>query len=186
MNYRILKDYPNYKIFEDGTVIRTEHKSKKGRFLKEKKINPHTSKNKYKMLSLHDKDGKNKQFYLHRLVFEAFFGDIPETFEIDHINGNRADCSIKNLRMCTHKQNCNNPQSIENYKRANARDKGKYDYERLCKASKVNDDMFKRTYMLLLVKHGSVSVMDLMEEGHCGYPRAMRIINSMNDISYTC
>ena len=178
--YKIIKDFPNYKIYEDGKVVRMEHTSAKGRRLKEKEIRPYTAKNKYLMISIHDKQGKQKMFYLHRLVFEAFFGKIPQGHEIDHIDGDRANCSTQNLRCCTHKQNCSNPQSLEKYKRANARNKGKYDYDRLQNArTKAKEDALNATYMMLLVNEGTdVSVMRLMEEGHCGFYRAKRVLEN--------
>ncbi len=60
---------------------------------------------------------KNKS--VHRLVWEAFNGVIPEGYEIDHINGDRKDNRLCNLRLVTHKQNCNNPIAIERYKAHN-------------------------------------------------------------------
>ncbi len=55
----------------------------------------------------------------HRIVWEAFMGEIPNGYEIDHINTIRDDNRISNLRLMTHSQNCNNPESIKNYSRGN-------------------------------------------------------------------
>ena len=49
---------------------------------------------------------------LHRIVAELF---IPNPFNykyIDHINGNKLDNRVENLRWCTQKENCNNPISV--------------------------------------------------------------------------
>lgn len=54
------------------------------------------------------KNGKPKHIRIHRLVWEAFNGKIPEGMEIDHINTIRSDCRLSNLRCVTHKENCNN------------------------------------------------------------------------------
>ena len=51
-------------------------------------------------------DGKNQ--YVHRLVWEYHFGDIPAGMEIDHINHNRADNRIENLRLVTRAENAKN------------------------------------------------------------------------------
>ena len=56
---------------------------------------------------------------VHRIVWETFNGEIPEGMEIDHINTIRDDNRLENLRLVTHKENCNNPISIENYKKRN-------------------------------------------------------------------
>jgi len=48
----------------------------------------------------------NKSRYkVHRIVWVLHFGDIPEGLEIDHINRNRSDNRIENLRLVTHSQN---------------------------------------------------------------------------------
>lgn len=53
------------------------------------------------------------------MIWEAFNGKIPEGYEIDHINTIRNDNRLENLRLFTHKENCNNPLTIENYKQSN-------------------------------------------------------------------
>ena len=72
--------------------------------------------------------------YLHRLVWEAFYGQIPHGMEIDHINTNRDDNHLDNLRMVTSKENKNNPITIEHYKISN-RNKGIVRYRREAKNS---------------------------------------------------
>ena len=57
--------------------------------------------------------------YMHKIIWEAFKGKIPEGYEIDHINTIRNDNRLENLRLVTHKENCNNPLSIEHYKQHN-------------------------------------------------------------------
>ena len=49
----------------------------------------------------------SKRYLLHRLAWFYVHGQMPVD-EIDHINGNRADNRIVNLRLATHKQNCEN------------------------------------------------------------------------------
>lgn len=44
----------------------------------------------------------------HRLVYEYFNGKIPQGMEIDHINGDRSDNRIENLRLVTKDTNCRN------------------------------------------------------------------------------
>ena len=47
--------------------------------------------------------------YVHRIVYEAFIGQIPKGMEVEHINTIRNDNRLENLRLCTHKENMNNP-----------------------------------------------------------------------------
>jgi hypothetical protein len=48
-----------------------------------------------------------KQYKFHRLAWLYVYGQFPDC-EIDHVNGNRADNRIENLRLATSKQNKEN------------------------------------------------------------------------------
>lgn len=61
---------------------------------------------------------KGKTIPSHRIVYECFYGIIPENLEIDHIDGNHSNNKIENLRACTHKENCKNPITIQRYREA--------------------------------------------------------------------
>lgn len=47
----------------------------------------------------------NHIYSIHRLVYEAFNGPIPEHMYIDHIDGNRANNALDNLRLVTQSDN---------------------------------------------------------------------------------
>lgn len=180
MDHAKLEDYPDYKIYKNGKIVRIRKKSKNGNTLKRRVISPTKTKNGYRTVRLYNKDGVMKQFYLHRLIWEAFNGEIPEGYEIDHLGGDRSDNYLIRLRMVSHKDNCNNPKSIERYKKANALEKGKFNREKMMAAQgKRNHDRLVRTYKRLVKKHGSCGIWMLMNEGHCGYPRAKRIVSEM-------
>ena len=50
-----------------------------------------------------------KTCYIHRLVAEAFIPNPLGATEVDHIDGNRSNNRIENLRWVSHKENLNNP-----------------------------------------------------------------------------
>ena len=49
--------------------------------------------------------GRNKTYYLHVLMATAFI-DNPNNYKVvNHINGNKTDCSLDNLQWCSQNQN---------------------------------------------------------------------------------
>ena len=50
-------------------------------------------------------NGKHKSEYIHRFIWQAFNGPIPNGFEIDHIDNNPANNRLYNLRLLTNVEN---------------------------------------------------------------------------------
>ena len=59
------------------------------------------------------KNSKVKNYFVHRLVAEAFISNPNDLPFIDHINTIRDDNRVENLRWCSQKENCNNPLTRE-------------------------------------------------------------------------
>ena len=59
------------------------------------------------------KDTERNMFRVHRAIYETFIGEIPDGYEIDHINTKRDDNRLENLRAVTKKENMNNPLTIK-------------------------------------------------------------------------
>ena len=182
MRFGIISDCPNYEVYEDGTVIRKEHTSFNGYNLKRTKITPYKAKNNYLMVCLHDRFGNRRNYYLHRLVWEAFYGDIPKGLEVSHEDCNRQNCKLDNLSLKSHSANCRNPHSIRHYKDANALCKGKFNREKMERAkSKENKERLKREYMSIKTQGRSVGVYQFMREAHCNYYTALKIFNEISE-----
>ena len=93
-----IEGYENYLIFEDGSVY--SNKSKK--YLKGND-NGHG----YLKVQL-CKNGKPKDFYIHRLVALHYISNPHNYSEIDHIDRDRLNNSIDNLRWVSRSQNQQN------------------------------------------------------------------------------
>ena len=93
--YYIHPVFTNYAASKEGKVINI----KTGR--KMKMCKNHAG---YYRFGLQYKK-RRKTYFLHRFVFEAVKGLIPEGFEIDHRNEVKTDNRINNLQLLTHQQN---------------------------------------------------------------------------------
>jgi len=91
----MLKDYPNYDVDENGVVINL----KTGKILKS-----FSDTTGYHQVNL-CKDGKRKRHQVHRLVAEKYLQNFSPTLEVDHIDRNRKNNLLSNLRIVTHQQN---------------------------------------------------------------------------------
>jgi hypothetical protein len=50
----------------------------------------------------------NLQYRMHRIIWAYHYSAIPNNLQIDHIDGNKANNKIENLRLATHSQNKSN------------------------------------------------------------------------------
>ena len=75
--------------------------------------------NGYLCVGLQMDKGVYKKTRVHRMVAMTFleFQRTEERNEVDHINGNKSDNSVDNLRWCTHKENMNNPVTVRKIRR---------------------------------------------------------------------
>ena len=84
-------------------------------FLKGKPKKPYPNSKGYLRARLH-KSKKGKNYFIHRLVAEAFIPNPNNLPCIDHIDRNYLNNSADNLRWCTQKENMNNPLTREHNK----------------------------------------------------------------------
>lgn len=64
------------------------------------------------------KNNKDKRYFIHRLVAEAFISDKPvgcERYEINHKDCNRKNNNVENLEWCTHTENVRHSAKLGNY-----------------------------------------------------------------------
>lgn len=74
--------------------------------VKEKILKPQINRTGYYIVAL-CKNSIVKKYQVHRLVWEAFNGQIPEGYEINHLDERPVNNRLENLNLVTHKENCN-------------------------------------------------------------------------------
>lgn len=96
-NYEEIKDFPNYKISNDGIVYSTLFK---------KILKQQTNADGYKVISLAN-NKKKKTFLVHRLVAEHFIKKIDGKDQVNHIDSNKLNNNVENLEWVTCSENMN-------------------------------------------------------------------------------
>lgn len=107
MSREKLIDFSKYEVSKDGTIVSKWF----GRVMKGAEWNG------YLTIHLKTINSKDMFFKYHRVIWYYFNGEIPEGYEIDHINGDRMDNRLENLRIVTHTENLNNPITKERLKK---------------------------------------------------------------------
>ena len=111
-----IKGFEKYEVSNQGRVKRIAHVryDKRGRIsmIKEIILKPEIVHNGYLRVGLYH-NGRLRHKRIASLVAEAFLGQRPPDMEVDHIDGNKANNTVENLRYTTHKDNVNNPVTVK-------------------------------------------------------------------------
>ena len=96
--------YENYLITDEGQVWNNDT---------DKMLKPGLNSKGYYQVVL-SKNGKGKSFKIHRLVARHYIINDEGKPTIDHINRDRTDNSVENLRWATHLEQANNKGDFKN------------------------------------------------------------------------
>jgi len=94
--WRNIAGYPSYKVSDLGRV-KSFARYPDGRLLKAT-----IAKNGYEVINM-SFDHKQVQFHIHVLVAEAFIGQRPEGYEVNHKDGNKLNNVVSNLEYLSNK-----------------------------------------------------------------------------------
>lgn len=82
-------------------------------------MKPHDNCHGYTTVTFGCFGNASHKVYIHRLVFEVFVGEIPDGWDVDHINDVRCDNRLENLQVMTHYDNLTvKPSTVENRRNA--------------------------------------------------------------------
>ena len=98
-------DYEDYLIFEDGEIFSIK---------RNKLLKPQFDSNGYKYYKL-SKNNKPKNFTVHRLIAEYYIPNPENKPFVDHIDRNRTNNSISNLRWATISENNLNREKVSGH-----------------------------------------------------------------------
>lgn len=94
-----MEDYPEYAVDVDGNVWSLKYN-------KIRKLKPGwvKSKDSYYFVKLANTKGKQKSFFVHKLVAMAFIPTESFTYMVQHINDKCQDNRLENLKWCYRKE----------------------------------------------------------------------------------
>lgn len=151
-----IKGFENYQITDDGRV-----------WSKRNKMYLSTNRkdgNGYPQVVFY-RDGKQFPIDIHRLVAKAFIDNPDNKPCIDHIDANKENNKVENLRWCTYKENMANPLTYEKIKGANV---GRHPSE------ETRRKMSENNGRPFLGRHHTEEVRKKLSEFHKGIPASNR------------
>ena len=170
MESRVIKNYENYLIYEDGTIINTKFNRKLKNVITKR----------YQVVLLY-KNGIRKKYYVHRLVAEAFCIKKENANQVNHIDSNKTNNHYTNLEWVTSKENINHYIKSPVYKKRTINE-----YQKL----RIKETNYKKVKCLITGKIYKC-ITDFALDRRISMPQASQklngiIKNNLNAVLLTC
>jgi hypothetical protein len=123
MRSYVIPEWEKYTIYENGDVYSQKRQGGGG------KLKPVLTKQGYLRVSFYDKNKKKKDFFIHRLLALGFIENPNNKPCIDHIDRNRQNNNLNNLRWATYEENNNNKEKSQGSIHINKREHDGVVYE---------------------------------------------------------
>lgn len=105
MMWKELKGYREiYLVSDDGQVKRADRVGTRGNYCKGADLSFHENSSGYYRVRL-NLSGVSKDYFVHRLVAEAFIPKEDGKNYVNHIDGNKHNNRVENLEWCTFRDN---------------------------------------------------------------------------------
>lgn len=104
--WKVIPEFENYEISNFGRIksLLKWDISKKKYIKRESILTPVDNGSGYLIIGLR-KNCKRKNFYIHRLVADAFIENPKKLKYVNHIDYNKSNNNVSNLEWCTQKEN---------------------------------------------------------------------------------
>lgn len=102
--WKDIDDYEDYQISSSGNVISTKRGNRR-------QLVPFLNTKGYLFVNL-CKNGKKKNFFIHRLVARAFLPNPENKTDVNHLDGNPLNNHLENLEWATRKENMQHAYAI--------------------------------------------------------------------------
>ena len=116
-DFKILEEFPNYEIYKNGDIFNTKTNFK---------LCGTIENNGYRRFSLSNKDGKRKNMRHHRLLAQTFLENPNNYKQVDHIDNNKLNNNLENLRFCSQSLNSTNREHYSHKKNGAPEKRFKY------------------------------------------------------------
>lgn len=97
MNTMTHPDFTNYYATDDGRVFSTARKTVR-------ELKPTLINSGYYKINV-SQNGTNKTMTISRFMYECFNGPVPDDMHVDHIDGDRLNNTLENLRVVSPAEN---------------------------------------------------------------------------------